>query len=93
MKKFRKKELFTFISDVYDILTSNHLILENNKNISQLYIGDLHGEQKEVLKDRIYHLLGMIHNNNKILDDILNRTSIIEGSKMILYKNLTKNIT
>ena len=90
VEKFRKKELFTFISDVHDILTSNHLILENNKNISQLYIGDLHGEQKEVLKDRIYHLLGIIHNNNKILDDILNRTSIIEGSKMILYKNLTK---
>jgi ATP-dependent Lon protease len=89
VEKFRKKELFTFIGDVHDILTSNHLILENN-NISKLYIGDLHGEQKDVLKERVYHLLSMIHNNNKVVDDILNRTNIIDGSKMNLYKNLTK---
>ena len=90
VEKFKKKELFNFISDVQDILSNNHLILDNSKNMTSFYITDINGEQKDVLKERIYKLLGMIHNNNKILDEILHKTGIIEDSKMALYKNMNK---
>ena len=90
VEKFKKKELFNFISDVQDILSNNHLILDKNKNMTSFYVTDINGEQKDVLKERIYKLLGMIHNNNKILDEIIHKTGIIEDSKMILYKNMNK---
>ena len=93
LEKYKKKELFTFISEIHDILSNNHLIVENNKSLSKWYIGDLHGEQKDALKDRIYYLLNMTNNNNKILDEILLKTEIIENSKMILYNGLTKIIS
>ena len=90
VEKFRKKELLSFISDLRDILLINHVSHDHNTPNPNMLIGDIPGEQKDVLKDKIFYLLESLNGDNIILDEILLRTNVIESGKMSIYKSLTQ---
>jgi ATP-dependent Lon protease len=88
LDKLRKKELLSFIGNIRDIFVKNNIVLDNSANISNLLIGDIHGEQKDVLRTRCHQLLSMIH-NDKILDEVLYHTDIIDEKNLSMYKTLS----
>ena len=90
--KMKKKDLYSLLQKIQEILKNNHIMIDNNKGLSTYYISELQSEQKDGLRERVYKLFTHIKGNNKLIDDIIEKTDIFEESRIDIYKNVRKII-
>jgi ATP-dependent Lon protease len=88
LDEMKKKQLLSFIGNIRDVFARNNISQDNGANISKLLVGDIHGEQKGVLRTRCNQLLSMIHNDT-ILDEVLYHADIIDEKNRSIYKTLS----